>query len=553
MPPTVAGAIHVHTLRSDGTGTVDAVAAAAARAGLQFVVLTDHGDGTRPPEPPAYRHGVLCLDGVEISTDEGHYLAVGLPAAPYRLGGEARAVIEDVARLGGFGIVAHPVSAKDELRWREWSAPFDAIEWLNADSEWRDESWWRLVAALARYPFRPTGAILSLFDRPELNLARWDAVTRRRPVVALAGVDAHARLSVPLAAEPRLEPVLLKLPSYEQAFRTFSTRLQLDAPLTGDAREDARAVMAALKAGRVFTAIDALATPPAFDFFARISGTGGRVPMGGTVPPDPLGREQSVDLVVRSVLPPGGEIVLFRDGRATARGTSTELQYPAPLERAVYRVEVQLRTAPGSPPVPWIVSNPIYLGRPPTAGAPPPREPARVAEPLYGDAATAAAWSVEHDPTSQAALAVVPNATGQTGPALALRFLLGKGTDGSPFVALVRRDLSGLVGYDRLSFRGRASRPVRLSVQVRLGGTAPGERWRRSVYLGPDPRDSTVFFDDLAPVGATSRRRPALADARAVMFVLDTTHTLPGTSGTLWFDEIRLEGPDPGNLIRSGR
>ena len=56
LPATsVAGAYHVHTTRSDGSGTLDEIAAAAARAGLHFVILTDHGDGTRPPDPPVYR------------------------------------------------------------------------------------------------------------------------------------------------------------------------------------------------------------------------------------------------------------------------------------------------------------------------------------------------------------------------------------------------------------------------------------------------------------------------------------------------------------------
>jgi hypothetical protein len=76
-PPiaTAIGAFHVHTNRSDGSGTPDEVAAAAARAGLNFIVLTDHGDGTREPEPPQYRSGVLVIDGVELSTQTGHYIA----------------------------------------------------------------------------------------------------------------------------------------------------------------------------------------------------------------------------------------------------------------------------------------------------------------------------------------------------------------------------------------------------------------------------------------------------------------------------------------------
>ncbi len=131
---TVAGAYHVHTSRSDGAADTDQVAAAAARAGLQFVIFTDHGDGMRPPDPPVYRHGVLCIDAVEISTDGGHYVALDMPAAPYPLGGAASAVVEDVTRLGGFGIAAHPDSPKPPLHWREAAAPIDGIEWLNADS-----------------------------------------------------------------------------------------------------------------------------------------------------------------------------------------------------------------------------------------------------------------------------------------------------------------------------------------------------------------------------------------------------------------------------------
>ena len=111
-PNVVRGAYHIHTTRSDGSGTPDEVAAAAARAGLKFIILTDHGDGTRAPDPPSYRSGVLTLDAVELNTTHGHYGAIGLPAAPYPLAGTADAVIEDVRRLGGFGIAAHPGSPR---------------------------------------------------------------------------------------------------------------------------------------------------------------------------------------------------------------------------------------------------------------------------------------------------------------------------------------------------------------------------------------------------------------------------------------------------------
>src|SRR6185503_19031812 len=161
----------VHTNRSDGLSGPDAIAAAAGRAGLKFVVFTDHGDATRRPDAPAYRSGVLCLDGVEISTTGGHYIALDMPAAPYPLGGEPRDVVEDVRRLGGFGIVAHPDSPKIELRWRDWDLPIDALEVFNPDTQWRNYveragvlPKFRLLAALGTYAIRPSETIAHLFE-----------------------------------------------------------------------------------------------------------------------------------------------------------------------------------------------------------------------------------------------------------------------------------------------------------------------------------------------------------------------------------------------------
>src|SRR5437588_319037 len=66
---TVPGILHIHTNRSDGTSGPEEIAAAAARAGLKFIVFTDHGDATRVPDPPQYRSGVLGLDaGASRST-----------------------------------------------------------------------------------------------------------------------------------------------------------------------------------------------------------------------------------------------------------------------------------------------------------------------------------------------------------------------------------------------------------------------------------------------------------------------------------------------------
>src|SRR4051812_6438034 len=216
---TVAGAYHIHSVRSDGSGDRQAIAEAAARAGLKFVVITDHGDGTRVPDAPAYIQGVLCVDAVEISTNGGHYVALGLGPAPYPLGGEAAAVIEDVSRLGGFGFAAHPDSSRPELAWSDWALPFDGIEWMNADSEWGNETRRRLVRVVFDYLLRPGPSLASILDRPVANLAQWDALTSVRQVPSIAGHDAHGGIG--RSAEYRgtgQSTWLPGVPSYEASF-----------------------------------------------------------------------------------------------------------------------------------------------------------------------------------------------------------------------------------------------------------------------------------------------------------------------------------------------
>ncbi len=198
------------------------------------------------------------------------------------LGGEARDVVDDISRFGGFAIAAHPASAKPELRWTDWSVPVGGLEWLNGDSEWRDESAFALTRALFAYPARSPESLATLLDQPEELMERWDALSARRRVVAVAGADAHARIGLRSLGEPYDSRALLPLPSYEDLFRTFSIALP-DVTLTGSASADANAVLDAIEQGRVYSTVDALAGPAALSFTA---GDGKTLRVVAQVPPD---------------------------------------------------------------------------------------------------------------------------------------------------------------------------------------------------------------------------------------------------------------------------
>ncbi|HEX5108022.1 MAG TPA: CehA/McbA family metallohydrolase [Vicinamibacterales bacterium] len=531
IPEPVRGVVHVHTVRSDGSGTLEEIAAAAARAGLKFVILTDHGDGTREPEPPAYRHGVLCIDAVEVTTFAGHLVALGLAsAAPYPLGGEPRDVVEDVERLGGMSIAAHPVSEKAALRWNGWTAQTDGLEWLNADSEWRNEHVASIARAFITYPWRQSETLAALLQRPAEALSAWDNLTRERRVVALAAVDAHANLGLMSLSRSDANRSSIALPGYEHIFRTFSVALP-QIQLTGDAMMDAGAVVREIRSGHVYSSIDALASPARMTFTAssggRLASPGDELPLGG-----------SVAIRAQTTAPRGSRTTLLANGRPVKSSDDATLTYEAPAERAAYRLEVRIPgTKPDEAAVPWLLSNPIYVGGFETV-VPPPWQPrhtlVRYADgpPLSKDG-----WGIEKNGESQALLDHVKDPV-KGGTRLLLRYALSGSTAGDAWIGLGMRSGTHLAEYDRVMFTARAEQPMRLWVQLWRPTPTGNQYWRRSVYLDPTDREISVRFDDLRPVDDASET-PPLTEVQSIMFVVDRTHTPLGRSGKLWIDNIR--------------
>jgi len=471
---TLRGAYHVHTTRSDGAGDRDAVAAAAARAGLKFVIFTEHGDGTRPPAPPAYVDGVLCLDGVEISTNGGHYVAIDLQAAPYPLAGEAAAVVEDVARFGGFGFAAHPDHPRPHLAWSDWTTPVDGLEWVNLDSAWRDES----IVGLARVPFdyllRPAGAIASILDRPVPTLDRWDALERIRPVVGMAAVDAHG--SGRRDGEGRAAKIGLG-PGYEESFQTISNRVLLERPPSGDAVSDAGLLLTAIRAGRVYSVVDAIAT----NAVLRI-------------------RPDDGAFELASPLPSGARPELIRAGDRS-------------------RLEILFDGAPGTPPVPWVVSN--WSGPRPIAPVPKLPQPL-IAQPFR----RSSPWRVEKDPASSGQVSVAEEAA-------TLHYVLAEGRTSQYVAAAV--DLAPSLPYSALIFDARAARPMRVSVQLRF---PDGERWVKSVYLDTQDREAAARVEEMVAAG-TPRPMPNVTTAESLLLVVDLVNSKPGDSGNFTIRNLR--------------
>jgi hypothetical protein len=482
---------HVHTNRSpDSSGSIEEAVAAARRARLQFVVATEHGDGTRMPMPPAYHGDVLWIDGVEVSTTDGHYATFGMSQAPYPLAGDARDVAEDVRRLGGVGVAAHGDSVKSEAQWRDWNAPIDGVEWLNLDSVWREAGIFRLGRALLTYWFHPATTLDALGARPTQSLAHLDAVAAGRHVMVLAATDAHGRM----------------LPSYDACFGAFSTRVELEHRLSGDAASDAAVIVAALGAGHHYTVLDGLAASAGFDFSARHNGTVANE--GDTVP---AGVPVTFDMHLEGQ--PDAKSVLLKDGAPVQDSLANAWSHATGGEPGEYRVEVTLPSSPGTPPLPWILSNPIYVGE-------------RATHTMTSPALTSLSlpmplrWHVEKDTLTSASLASDQDH-------LQLHVTLGSGAPANQFAAAASAVPSAFASSRGLRFTVGASKPMRLSVELRGKGD---RRWERSIYADDHARPVLVTWDDMRPVAPNADAHPTVADVESLLLLVGVSHTAPGTA-----------------------
>jgi hypothetical protein len=235
-------------------------------------------------------------------------------------------------------------------------------------------------------------------------------------------------------------------------------------------------------------------------------------------------------LQVESNAPAGSTIRLLSDGKTIASGASPSLAYEASSMPGVYRVEIDVTRAPGATPVPWVVTNPIYVGVRP---APESSNAVTISDTssVYSDG-PATGWRIEKSTGSEGTLTVAPSVGGTQ---LLLRYGLGGMLSEGPYVAGVIASAPDLARFKGVRFTARSMQPMRLTFEVRANGA--DSRWGKSVYLDQTARAVTIAFDEMTPLGS-SPGRPVLEDLRDLLFVVDTVHTKQGGSGQVWLDDI---------------
>ena len=384
----VAGAIHVHTRRSDDAiGTEAELARAARAAGLDFVFLADHRDASSPPaewERTARRvEGVLLVRGQEIRVEGvGKVLVDRLDTAVVSWTGGAESFLARVERDSAFAVVAHPRGRPSD-RWRPAGAPgmaawevfdfadvarrrlaspsvlYHLVALAGGELTGRAEhSWLRLYRDGFRAPgvaafdslWAGSGSGRSLpLERPAstgvvppaaagqggrtvLEGSRPPMVGRPGPT-AVGGLDMHPKARLPGG---RL------FPSYTSSLRTMINHVALDAPPDSDPAEAARALGAAIRRGDVFVSFGDAEGARAFRVGIADPGRGATGPgvavsaAGPAATPagpgaTPAAGESATPVPASGHVPPGGATRM-------AAGLRLEAGFATAPGRVAYRV-----------------------------------------------------------------------------------------------------------------------------------------------------------------------------------------------------------------------
>ena len=340
---------HVHSVYSDGSGSYREIAAAAAAAKLNFVIVTDHN--VRPFGLEGYQGQTLILSGEELHNvrsrpQRNHLLVYGTEQelAPYAFG-STRTLVQVSRQRDGVCYIAHPIERRspiapelDAIPWSDWPPEgIHGMEIWNYMSEFKGLLWSK-SAALA-YALKPEWGIRGPY-RATLRL--WDELLQQgHRVAALGGADAHGTAYT-------WGPIRRRIFPYEYLFRCVNTHILTRAPLSGDLEEDKALIYDALREGRTWVGYDLPHTTRGFRCQVQ-SGS------ASAVPGEEIRRLGAVNITIS--LPAPGEIHLRRDGRLIRRTVGLSMKYTS-AEAGIYRVEVYRRL--GGRRVGWIFASPIY-------------------------------------------------------------------------------------------------------------------------------------------------------------------------------------------------
>ncbi|HSA06627.1 MAG TPA: PHP domain-containing protein [Candidatus Gastranaerophilales bacterium] len=331
------GAFHIHTKYSDGTGTIPQIAKDAKKAGLDWIIITDHNNlaGLKNNEE-GWHDGLAVIVCEEITPDNGnHYLALDIkqeipPSA------NPQEYINAVNDQGGFGFVAHPDESRSRknnrrpLRWDDWNLRgFHGIEIWNYLSDWTDN----YNKNFSLYHILVKNRILK---GPSKNILKWwDDVNNETATIvpAVGSLDTHA-----------FDFKFVKIFPYFDNFKTITNYLFLEEKLSSDFNEAKKQILNGLKNGNNMI-VNRFWNKKNDEFCFKIITKNQEVFSG-----EKIYHDENSRLIIK--LPEKAKIKLLLDGKIVLEKETNFLEIKD-LSVGKYRFEAYLKNKP------WIFSNPI--------------------------------------------------------------------------------------------------------------------------------------------------------------------------------------------------
>jgi hypothetical protein len=353
MTHEIIGNLHVHTRYSDGHGRHEDVARAALKAGLDFVVVTDHNVWVSGMDDYYYlgSERVLLLTGEEVhdqsrKPQKNHLLIYEAQRELAQFAQRPQTLIDQAVESGGICFLAHPTDPaapafhEDDLSWVDWDVRgYHGLELWNFMSEFK--SLLKNKPQALFYAFNPALIASGPFSE---TLSRWDQLlSEGRQVSAIGGSDAHG---TPM----NMGPIRRVIFPYDFLFQAVNTHVNIPEPLSGDIQRDRERIFTSVRRGQSFIGYDLPASTRGFRFNAQSEQ--GEVSMGESIK-----IRFGVTLQIRAPLP--ASIRLIHNGQEYKRWDATPTAVHTVNEPGAYRVEVHLPFRGRLRG--WIYSNPIYL------------------------------------------------------------------------------------------------------------------------------------------------------------------------------------------------
>lgn len=238
------GAIHIHSLFSDGTANVEEISLAAKKAGLSWIIITDHNN---MDIEEGFYNGVCVIKGEEISpTTNNHYLALNIKKI-IKPTMEPEQFIEETHKQNGFGFIAHPDESQNRknkyspIYWENKEVIPDGIEIWNWFSTWADNYCDKSIFHIV-YCFLFRHQLVKKAN--EKSLQWWDKLNNQNSKIipAICGVDAHA-----LKIKKYIIPVTVF--PYEMMFKTLTNVISINSCLNEDFEIQKQQILHAIKNG----------------------------------------------------------------------------------------------------------------------------------------------------------------------------------------------------------------------------------------------------------------------------------------------------------------